>query len=52
MPVPNYLTRTKTTPQKNSFLWSNAYRIEVVKISNRHARVKNIWAHGRIHNII
>ena len=30
VPVPNYWTWTKTTPQKRRFFWSNPYNIEVV----------------------
>ena len=29
VPVQNYQTRTKTTPQKKRFFWSNPYKIEV-----------------------
>ena len=28
--VPNYLTWTKSTPQKNWFFWANHYKIEVM----------------------
>ena len=30
MPVPNYWTWTKTTPQKKWFFWSNPYKMEVM----------------------
>ena len=30
VPVPNYWTRTKTTPQKKRFFWSNPYKVEVM----------------------
>ena len=30
MPVPNYWSWTKTTPQKKQFFWSNPYKIEVM----------------------
>ena len=30
VPVPNYWTWTKTTPQKKQFFWSNPYKIEVM----------------------
>ena len=30
VPVPNYWTWTKTTPQKKQFLWSNLYKIELM----------------------
>ena len=30
VPVPNYWTWTKTTPQKKRFFWSNPYKIEVM----------------------
>ena len=30
VPVPNYWTWTKTTPQKKRFFWSNPYKIEVI----------------------
>ena len=30
VPVPNYLTWTKTTPQKKYFFWSNPYKIKVM----------------------
>ena len=30
VPVPTYLTWTKTTPQKNWLFWSNLYKIEVI----------------------
>ena len=33
VPVPNYWTWTKTTPQKKWFFWSNPYKIEL-KISS------------------
>ena len=33
VPVLNYWTSTRSTPQKNWFFWSNSYKIEVMIIS-------------------
>ena len=30
VPLPNYWTWTKTTPQKKRFFWSNPYKIEIM----------------------
>ena len=30
VPVPNYWTWTRSTPQKNRFFWSNPYKIKVM----------------------
>ena len=54
VPVPNYWTSIKTTPQKMRFIWSNLYKIEVVITSliDRNARITKLWSHEQIYNII
>ena len=55
VPVPNHWIRTKSTPQKNWFFWSNPYKIEDLKIhdfSHRNARITKLWSHGHIYSII
>ena len=46
MPVSNYSTWAKTTPQKKQFLWSNPYKIEVVITSV----VEMLESHEHIYN--
>ena len=52
MPVPNYWTWTKTTPQKKQFFSSNPRKIEVMITFYTNARVTKLWSHDHIHNII
>ena len=33
VPVQNYWTWTKSTPQKNCFFWLNSYKIDVIATS-------------------
>ena len=49
VPVSNYWTWTKTTPQKNRFFWSNPYKIWVMitsfikMLSSYLAPISNFW---------
>ena len=52
VPVPNYWTWAKTTPQKKWFFWSNSYKIEVMITSVRQIRVTKLWSYDHIYNII
>ena len=53
VPVRNYYTWTKTTPQEKRFFWSNLYKIEImITSSHRNARVNKLWLYDHFHNII
>ena len=47
VPAPNYLTWTKSAPQKNRFFRSNPY-----DFSHRNARITKLWSHDLIYSII
>ena len=54
VPVLNYSTWTKITPQKMRFFWLNLYKIEVAITSfiDRNARVTKLWIWFDLNHVI